>query len=160
PEETMNLLCSSSRPYVFTARVIVLLLVLSFAPVALAQQPPPNDEVKEMIEQLRKQVAELEARTKELEARLNKEATPAPTPEAIADKPVQAEQEMAKEESQTASAMNHAGHGGGLIGTPLMQIRGFSDVNFRASNVKGQTNTFALGQLALFINSRLSDKMN
>jgi hypothetical protein len=160
----MNLWPSSSRPYLCAARVSWLLLILSHAPGVLAQQPPPPpDDVRELVEQLRKQVAELEARTKELEARLNKDAapTPTPTPEATALKPAQAEPELAKEDSQaTPSTMNHAGHGGGLIGTPLMQIHGFSDVNFRASNVKGQTNTFALGQLALFVNSRLSDKMN
>jgi hypothetical protein len=41
-----------------------------------------------------------------------------------------------------------------------MQIQGFADVNYRATSEKGKTNTFALGQLDLFITSRLSDKFS
>lgn len=134
--------------------LLLLILTLgSVAPCALAQQPHPSpDEVTEMIKQLRKQVAELEARTKELEAQISKR--PAAT------EPAQTEGEAAKAEREVSPAADHTGHGGGVLGSPLMQIRGYSDVNFRATNVKGQTNSFALGQLDLFVTSRLSDKMN
>src|SRR5262245_44937717 len=68
-----------------TRALIVLLVLLSFAPTCLAQQsPPPSAEVQaevlETLKQLKQQMAELQARTKELEARLNNNAAPTPTP--------------------------------------------------------------------------------
>ncbi len=161
----MYLRLFSPRPPFFTARVILLLFVMSSAPSVLAQQaPPPPDEVKGIIEQLRKQVAELEARTKELEARLNKNTVPTPTPtpiQTVATEPVKPETETANKQSEANPVVDHTGHGGGgTLGIPGMQIRGFGDVNLRASNVKGQTTSFAEGQLNLFVTSRLSDKMS
>jgi hypothetical protein len=47
-----------------------------------------------------------------------------------------------------------------LHGPPRLQIQGFADVNFRATSEKGRTNSFALGQLDLFITSRLSEKFS
>ena len=162
----MNLLLSAARSYCFNARagsrLILLLLSLSLAPSVLAQQtPPPPDEVTEIIKQLRQQVAELEARTKELEARLNLHAAPTPTPtpsQVAVIEPAKVEEEAAKKESESP-VVDHTGHGGAL-GMPGLQIRGFGDVNYRASRVKGQTHSFSLGQLDLFMNSRLSDKMS
>jgi hypothetical protein len=165
----MNLLASSPRTSFLNARALLLrlallLLIPDLAPNVLAQQAPsPSEELLEVVKQLRKQVADLEARTKELEARLGKDTA------STATNPAQAKEEAPKEINQDTSvpspAVDHTGHGGGhggggLIGTPLMQIRGFSDVNYSATNVKGKTNTFGLGQLALFVNSRLSDKLN
>lgn len=44
--------------------------------------------------------------------------------------------------------------------TPHLQIRGFADVRYGASNLKGTTNSFALGQFNLFITSKLSDRFS
>src|SRR5262249_23292353 len=38
--------------------------------------------------------------------------------------------------------------------------RGFSDVDFRGSNEKGTTNSFALGALDLFVTSQISEKFS
>jgi hypothetical protein len=46
------------------------------------------------------------------------------------------------------------------MGTPHLQIQGFADFNFRASNEKGKTSSFSLGQLDLFITSQLSEKFS
>jgi len=40
-----------------------------------------------------------------------------------------------------------------------MRIRGFSDVTLHGSNRKGDTTSFTLGQLDLFITSDLSDRL-
>ena len=40
----------------------------------------------------------------------------------------------------------------------LLRIRGFGDVNFRGTNQHGSTNSFALGQLNLFVTSDISEK--
>jgi hypothetical protein len=42
---------------------------------------------------------------------------------------------------------------------PTMQFRGFSDVSYKASDAGDGTNTFAVGQMTLFITSNLSDRV-
>jgi hypothetical protein len=43
---------------------------------------------------------------------------------------------------------------------PKLQIKGFSDIRYVASNLPGATNSFVLGQFNLFITSKLSDKFS
>lgn len=173
----------------FPARTLTLLFVLlSLVPSAQAQEPSPTPsqvqqpapssaevqaEVLATLKLLQQQIAELQKRTKELEARLN-QPTPSPTAStqaALAVEPVKTEtlakaEVVAKEEPEVNPVMDHSGHGGGgtfgggVLGIPGMQIRGFGDVTFRTSDIKGQTSTFALSQLNLFVTSRLTDKMN
>jgi hypothetical protein len=50
------------------------------------------------------------------------------------------------------------GHGADSNGAPRLQLRGYADVGWNASDQKGSTNSFALGQFNLFITSRLTDK--
>ena len=45
-------------------------------------------------------------------------------------------------------------------GAPSMQFRGFSDVSYHADSLKGDTNSFALGQFNLFVASKLTDRIN
>ena len=40
----------------------------------------------------------------------------------------------------------------------LLQIRGFGDMTFQGSDLKGSTNSFSLGQLNLFVTSDISEK--
>jgi hypothetical protein len=40
----------------------------------------------------------------------------------------------------------------------LLRIRGFGDINYHGSNRNGSTNSFALGQLNLFVTSDISEK--
>src|SRR5262249_41365175 len=47
----------------------------------------------------------------------------------------------------------------GLEG-PRLQMRGYADVRYTASNLAGSTNSFGLGQFDLFITSRLSDRLS
>jgi hypothetical protein len=44
--------------------------------------------------------------------------------------------------------------------TPHLQMRGYADIRYSASNLPGSTNSFTLGQFNLFINSKLSDKFS
>jgi hypothetical protein len=58
---------------------------------------------------------------------------------------------------------DHAASGhepGRAPGPPRMQIQGYGDLNLRASNERGQTTSFSLGQLDLFITSRLSENFS
>src|SRR5438552_4177395 len=61
-------------------------------------------------------------------------------------------------EPPTAQPEPMPGHGADSNGSPRLQLRGYGDVGWSASDQKGATNSFALGQFNLFITSRLTDK--
>jgi hypothetical protein len=123
------------------------LLLLRVMPPALgAEEPaPPAKEDRELIQQLLQRVSDLEAEVKALKAERAKSAPPAATP-------VPPPSEAPAGEPRAEVRLPEEGRG--------LQIRGFSDIDFSTSNRKGSTSSFALGQLDLFITSRLSDKFN
>jgi hypothetical protein len=47
-----------------------------------------------------------------------------------------------------------------IPGGPALHIRGFSDVNYHASNQSRETNSFALGAFDLFVSSQISEKFS
>ena len=123
-----------------------LLLTLSIATIASGQQSPPQPvDDREVIRQLLVRITVLEKRVNELEAKQGPAAAapPATGVEAAAPKP--APQEEHADMSQ---------------GGPTLRIRGFGDVGLRGSNLRGDTTSFALGQLDLFVTSRLSDRVS
>ncbi|MBV8856309.1 MAG: hypothetical protein JOZ02_05035 [Acidobacteria bacterium] len=137
-------------------------LDFSAAPAARAGA----DESGEAINQMRAQIADLEARLRELEAR---QAQAAGTGQQTAQaEPVLATVTVNAAESEPAAAAAvHAAaaqhdddHEHTSTGAPRMEIQGFADVNFHASDQKGTTNSFSLGQLDLFMTSRLSEKFS
>lgn len=127
-------------------------------------------------EQMRRvllRVEELEARVRELEAERAKKgpsetagaATAGATNASAAPSAVDPAAETARAESVAAHGEHeaqgpHDDHEAGPSGPPRLQIQGYADVNFRATNEKGRTNSFSLGQLDLFITSKLSDKFS
>lgn len=54
----------------------------------------------------------------------------------------------------------HTTHDGISPGLPRLEIRGFADVGYRVSDRRGYSNSFNLGQLDLFITSRLDEKFS
>jgi hypothetical protein len=92
------------------------------------------------IQQLQKRVDELEAQIKALQAQSGaaEERRTAESPEA-AGQPAEGMRDM----------LSALGLGG-------LQIRGFNDVDFRTFRAGDQVNTFTLGQLDLFLSSRLA----
>lgn len=149
-------------------------------PSAAAPQPLPTPparagEEAATLREMREQIAALEARVRELEAR-----AAAPTSPALAA----ATTETAKAEpgetkagpdagpvsnAAPATSAAHGAHGAegqhdehdaDAAGAPRLQIQGFADVNLRASNERGRHTSFALGQLDLFLTSRLSEKFD
>jgi hypothetical protein len=127
------------------------------APTTDALTDKPNDE-RETIRQMRTEIEALESRIREIEAKqAAQSSTQQQTAQAVPENTTVAS-------STTSVGMSHpAGdddHDEMSKGTPTLQIQGFADVNFRASNEKGKTNAFALGQLDLFLTSRLSDKFS
>lgn len=125
---------------------------------ATARSARESEEAATMRE-MREQIAALESRVRELEAR-----QPAPAPEtAKADAPVtktDANVQPVSHDAAAHGAGQHGEHDPDRPGAPHLQIQGFADVDLRASNEKGSHTSFALGQLDLFITSRLSEKFD
>ena len=124
---------------------------------AAGQQPAPlaQGDEQAQLQQLLKRVEELEGQVRELRANAvaanGQPSAVAPTTTAAV--PVTPEEEQVE---ATIAGQGHEAHTSG----PRLQIQGFADVNFRASNGRGTTNAFSLGQLDLFITSQLSEKFS
>lgn len=125
---------------------------------AAAQQEPagPARSDEETIRQLLERVQRLEAEVRELKAQHGASAAqPAASPVAAAPQAQPSPAPPAIPGDQTAMSMPDAfAHG-----TPTMSFRGFSDISYHASDLRGTTNSFALGQFNLFITSKLSDHL-
>jgi hypothetical protein len=140
-------------------------------PVPSTATGSSDDSNSETIRQMLRRIEELEGRVKELEAR---QAQTAGSPNVAVGTTSQQNTASADVESPATSPTNtntgqgtiqagastHDDHQDLPNSTPRMQIQGFADVNYRATNEKGRTNSFFLGQLDLFITSRLSEKFS
>jgi hypothetical protein len=141
--------------------VLVLWISLCSGRLALARQNPaiPSDSEQETIKALLQRIDQLESRVKDLETKQGIVAAPAtvavagPAPQPNVTHPPEA-MENAPPEVNPASenSQNMAG--------PSLKIRGFSDVTWSAADQKGTTNSFALGQMNLFITSTLSRRID
>jgi hypothetical protein len=154
----------SLRPFAFTV-LAALSLLLGHAPSARGQQltspgseqataappaPAPTVEDPSAVEKLRARIEALEARLQEMEANQAKSAAAS---SAVAAPEAPSEERRLPVEPSEASDEAEAT-------TPTLQIRGFGDLLFRASDQKGDAPSFALGDLDLFITSRLSEKLS
>ena len=123
--------------------------------VAMAQQTTATpDTDREVTRQLLKRVEELEARLRELEAKQANAAASSPTP---TETPAT---DVAAEEAPNQSRQAPTTPEGLPLETPTMQIKGYADVTYHASDQQGDKHSFALGQVDLFITSRLSETLN
>jgi hypothetical protein len=130
-----------------------------------------DDTNSEIIRQMLRRIEVLEERIRELEARqshnvalaaVTTEATTQRDTAAQVGDPPGASPANANTGQGVApdNAGSHDAHQDMPTGPPRLQIQGFADVNYRASDEKGTTNAFSLGQLDLFITSRLSEKFS
>ncbi len=152
------------EPYLYSARrlgrsksMIALCLVLFVAQLVAAQQnlPASGDSQQEINKALLQKIDLLESRVKELEAkqRMIAEPGPPPTPE------IQVER-VTKNVPSGASTVSGNIHESMGPEEPRLRIRGFTDVAWHASDRKGETNSFALGQFNLFIKSSISRRLD
>ena len=135
-----------------------VLLTLLLARTLAAQQPESDHE---MIQRLVQRVNELEAEVQRL--RTQPGDSPAQPREAATAAPPAATSQPTPEPAPPpalAAAAMPQDMAHDAAGIPGMQFRGFSDIQYHASDQKGVTDTFALGQLNLFITSKISDKIN
>jgi hypothetical protein len=146
---------------------IVVGVVFLAGGVARGQSSPPEDQAEqvrvllERIQQLERRVTELEARqtpqvsaisaAKELSPQLRAQQ---PTQALAAPGPGQVAHQHDVQEQQTATVEQMEIH------FPSLQIRGFGDVDFSATDQRGTTSGFNLGQLDLHLASALSHKVS
>src|SRR5215469_14718291 len=167
-------LLATDRKTVFrTVTWLALLLgvVLDTASLRAQQAAPSPTTGQQTIQMLLQRIDKLEARVSQLEA--ERQGTPRPEP---------AKQEVAS----ITPVADHVEHGPAMAAPPpqaqtspepraesevanpepermdmsktLLRIRGFGDVDFFGSDQHGTTNSFALGQLNLFVTSDISEK--
>ncbi|HXJ03993.1 MAG TPA: porin [Candidatus Acidoferrum sp.] len=141
--------------------VVTAMLALA-AGAAWGQSPPPSDQAEqvkallERVEQLEKRVAELEARG----AGPSVTTAAASAPSAAAKPEVQEEAAKPEPSHQMEGHMDRTAIGQLETHYPSLQIRGFGDVDFSATDQKGSTSGFNLGQLDLHLASALSSKIS
>jgi len=142
-------------------RVPVLAMMFFAISPAWAQSPPPPDQA-EQIRILLERVEQLEKRVVELET---KPAAAAGVTVQAANVAAVAKPEMAQATPPPGSAHQHetaeqqTASGQMEVHYPSLQIRGFGDVDFSATDQKGTTSGFNLGQLDLHLASALSRKV-
>jgi len=134
------------------------------AGAAWGQSPPAPDQT-EQIRILLERVQQLEKRVSELETRQPAAASPvltaASAPAPAVERPESAEAPVSpaqahQHESQETQAAVHQME----THYPSLEIRGFGDVNFSATDQNGTTSGFNLGQLDLHLASALSRKVS
>lgn len=141
--------------------LVLFLVFLLAAPALLAQEPgPPAASHSETIRLLLQRVAELEAKVKkidQLEARVKQledeklAAASAPAAPVAAQTSAAPEKESElQQEPPVPERMD--------VSKTLLRIRGFGDINLHGDNHKGDTTSFTLGQLNLFVTSDISER--
>jgi hypothetical protein len=133
----------------------VILAILASACIARAQQATDGAESdRQTIQMLLRRVEQLEARVSQLEAAKTPVVAAAGSGETsgqTAATPVPPESEPdGKSAHGMAERMDTS--------NTLMRIRGFGDVTFHGGDRKGDTTSFTLGQLNLFVTSDISER--
>jgi hypothetical protein len=111
-------------------------------PAPQALDAPEQDATRRLLER----VDELEQQVREL----RQAAQPTPAAQALPDDPPQ---------DDHASHMTNGSSPETRV-SPLAEIHWFGDVGFRATDQRGETASFGLGQLDLFLTSNLTDHLN
>ena len=139
-------------------RLLMLGAVIYFAGNVRAQETANAPTDAETVKALLQRVQDLESEVKTLKSQVQAlNPTPAndisSTPVAASSGTVPVSTAMAEHEVMAVRADADPN-------MPRLQLRGFGDVNWKASDLHGQTNSFALGQLNLFLTSRINDKLS
>ena len=152
----------------------LLLLLFSLTTSALLAQSPPAAPTEPTVQSLLDRIQQLENRINQLEDRERKQAaaqagTPASAPTA-AQAPAETSTQAAVATPAPPPPPPSYGHMedhasmGEIRDTerrfPSLQIRGFGDVDFSATDKKGSVSGFNLGQFVLHLASPLSEKVS
>lgn len=143
-------------------RELLVIPVLFLATGSARGQSPPPPGQTEQVRVLLERVEQLEKRVAELEAKQKASPTPILTAaerisvqksesQGATTSPGPAHDQMAQEQAVAQQAEVHY---------PSLQVRGFADMDFSATDQKGTTSGFNLGQLDLHLASPLSRKIS
>ena len=141
--------------------LLLFLVFLLAAPALLAQEPGPSlASNSETIQLLLERVAELEAKVKkidQLEARVKQlegqKLSTASTPAAPVASQTTAAPEKDTEPQEEPPVPERMD-----VSKTLLRMRGFGDINLHGDNRRGDTTSFTLGQLNLFVTSDISER--
>src|SRR6266550_3960902 len=137
-------------------------MMLFAASTAKAQSSPPPDQA-EQVRMLLERVQRLERRLAEMETKLAAASAPL---ELAANVPAAPKPELAEAAPSPGPGHQHEGRDEQTAVRqmethyPSLQIRGFGDVDFSATDQQGATSGFNLGQLDLHMSSPLSRKVS
>jgi hypothetical protein len=142
-------------------RPLLILAVLILTANATRGQSPSTPDQTEQIKTLLERVQQLEKRLADVESRLPASSTPVLS---AANAPAKPEASEARASAVQAHVHDQAEP---KVATqqlethyPSLQIRGFGDVDFSATDQKGTRSGFNLGQLDLHLASALSQKIS
>jgi len=145
------------------SRVVLLLILASSVSVVAQEKPAPLSEsdvraLLERIDRLEKRVAELETRNASAEplAQAASARPPAQTPQ-TSPAGMAGPYARPAHDDQTPGMAAQIAEGESF---PALNIRGFADVDFAASDQPGNTRGFSVGQFVLQFASRLSKKIS
>jgi hypothetical protein len=149
----------------------LLVLLFSLTTSALLAQSPPAASTKPTVQSLLDRIQQLESRINQLEDRERKQeagqaGAPASAPAAPAEAVTQAAVATPAPPPPPPSYGHMEDHTslGEIRDTerrfPSLQIRGFGDVDFSATDQKGSVSGFNLGQFVLHLASPLSEKVS
>ena len=141
------------------SRWLLLLLFSLTTSASLAQSPPPAADSEPSVESLVDRIQQLEKRINQLEDHERKQnaaqATSSVPPSPVEAPPAATPPPPPPEEhagmAETRETERHY---------PSLQIRGFGDIDFSATDQKGSISGFNLGQFVLHLASPLSEKVS
>jgi len=140
---TVQILLAPELKMIAARSVSLLLAILVSAAGLFAQQAGnPTNAEKQTIQMLMERIDRLEARVAQLEGAKRPTASEAP---AQASSPPESMPSTVEPERMDLSKT-------------LLHIRGFGDVTYHGDTRKGDTTSFSLGQLNLFVTSDVSEK--
>jgi Phosphate-selective porin O and P len=147
------------------SRWLLLLSFLLTTGALLGQSPPPAAESQPSVQSLLDRIQQLETRINQLEEHERRQDT-SQAARATAPNPVEsnAATAVAASAPPTPQSEEHD-HMGEIRETtarhyPSLQIRGFGDIDFSATDQKGSVSGFNLGQFVLHFASPLSEKVS
>jgi hypothetical protein len=145
------------------SRLLPLILVSLVTSPLLAQSAPQSPEPEPSVQALLDRIQQLEKRIAELEDHERKQATAPPADSS----PQTTAGSKSVETGATPAQASHSEHVGSAtevreaqIHYPSLQIRGFGDVDFEATDQKHSLSGFNLGQFVLHFASPLSEKVS
>jgi hypothetical protein len=136
----------------FTKWSLLLVLAMGVNSTKVwAEQSNGADADKQTIQKLLQRIDTLESQVARLNAAMQQTppTTPGPATPPVPP-PSEAQTEMESEMQPEAAAVDFS--------KTLLRIRGFGDIDLRGDNRRGDTTSFALGQLNLFVTSNISEK--